>query len=86
LSLAIGPTPATSAPSPNGSSATPIDELIARDKVSLDLFWLRDESLEDADNLPPPEVLAAEIAEDLEAALAEIQALAESLAASTNPE
>ena len=55
------------------------DELIARDKVSLDLFWLRDESLEDADNLPPPDVIAAEIAEDLEAALAEIQALAESL-------
>ena len=55
------------------------DELIARDKVSLDLFWLRDESLEDADNLPPPDVLAAEIAEDLEAALAEIQALADSL-------
>ncbi len=62
------------------------DELIARDKASLDLFWLRDESLEDADNLPPPDVLAAEIAEDLEAALAEIQALAESLAASTKPE
>ena len=58
------------------------DELIARDKVSLDLFWLRDESLEDADSLPPSDVLAAEIAEDLEAALAEIQALADSLAAS----
>ena len=59
------------------------DELIARDKVSLDLFWLRDESLEDTDNLPPPAVLAAEIAEDLESALAEIQALAESLAAAS---
>ena len=56
------------------------DELIARDKVSLDLFWLRDDSLEDADNLPPPDVLAAEIAEDLEAALAD------SLAASAKPE
>ena len=32
----------------------PYDELITRDKISLDLFWLRDESLEDADNLPPP--------------------------------
>ncbi|MCY4663099.1 MAG: SAM-dependent DNA methyltransferase, partial [Acidimicrobiaceae bacterium] len=41
------------------------DELMARDKVSLDLFWLRDDSLEDIDNLPPPAVLAAEIAEDL---------------------
>lgn len=55
------------------------DELLARDKVSLDLFWLRDESLEDMDNLPAPAVLAAEIAEDLQSALTEIQALAESL-------
>jgi type I restriction enzyme M protein len=38
-----------------------------RDKVSLDLIWLRDESLEDSDNLPPPDVLAQEIVEDLEA-------------------
>ena len=53
--------------------------MIARDKVSLDLFWLRDESLEDADNLPPPAVLAAEIAEDLQSALTEIQALTEAL-------
>ena len=59
----------------------PYDELIARDKVSLDLFWLRDESLEDIDNLPTPAVLAAQIAEDLQSALTEIQALAESLAA-----
>ena len=57
------------------------DELIARDKVSLDIFWLRDDSLTDTDDLPPPAVLAAEIAEDLQAALEEIQALAESLAA-----
>ncbi|MYC57135.1 MAG: SAM-dependent DNA methyltransferase, partial [Acidimicrobiia bacterium] len=58
------------------------DELIARDKVSLDLFWLRDDSLEDVANLPAPAVLAADIAEDLQSALIEIQALAESLAAS----
>ena len=56
------------------------DELISRDKVSLDLFWLRDESLEDIDNLPAPAVLAAQIAEDLQSALTEIQALAENLA------
>ncbi|MDE0699918.1 MAG: hypothetical protein OXH61_04235 [Acidimicrobiaceae bacterium] len=61
------------------------DELIARDKTSLDIFWLRDESLEDADNLPPPEVLAAEIAEHLQSALTEIQALAESLSAGVEP-
>ena len=55
------------------------DELIARDKVSLDLIWLRDESLEDMENLPPPEVIAQEIVEDLEAALAEFSAIAQSL-------
>ncbi len=61
------------------------DELIARDKVSLDLFWLRDESLTDADDLPTPDVLAAEIAEDLQAALAEIDALADNLAVAAQP-
>ena len=60
----------------------PYEDLIARDKTSLDLFWLRDESLEDIDNLPPPAVLAAEIAEHLQSALTEIQALTEALAAS----
>ncbi len=49
------------------------EEIIARDKVSLDLSWLRDESLEDAANLPDPNVLAQEIADDLEAALEQIQ-------------
>ena len=56
------------------------DELIARDKASLDIFWLRDESLEDTDNLPAPGVIAAEIVEDLRSALEEFGALAESLA------
>ena len=45
------------------------DELMARDKASLDSTWLRDDSLEDRENLPPPEVIAQEIVEDLEAAL-----------------
>src|SRR5438132_1439175 len=39
------------------------DELMQRDKVSLDIFWLKDDSLEDSANLPAPEVLALEIAE-----------------------
>ena len=55
------------------------DELIRRDKVSLDLVWLRDESLEDMEHLPPPEVIAQEIVEDLEAALSEFAQIAESL-------
>jgi type I restriction enzyme M protein len=45
------------------------DEIVARDKVSLDLFWLRDESLEDSENLPDPHILAQEIADDLRSAL-----------------
>jgi len=40
-----------------------------RDKASLDIFWLRDESLEESDNLPDPDVLAQEIVDDIEAAL-----------------
>jgi type I restriction enzyme M protein len=55
------------------------DELVARDKASLDIFWLRDESLEDTDNLPAPEVIAAEIVEDLEAALAQFAEIASTL-------
>jgi type I restriction enzyme M protein len=56
-----------------------IDELHARDKASLDIFWLPDESLEDSDNLPPPDVIAAEIVEDLQAALAEFAEIAAAL-------
>jgi type I restriction enzyme M protein len=62
------------------------DELIARDKVNLDITWLRDESLEDLDNLPPPEVIAREIVEDLTAALAEFEAVAAALEAASSPE
>jgi len=43
--------------------------LTQRDKVSLDIFWLKDESLEDSENLPAPDILAKEIVENLEAAL-----------------
>ena len=57
------------------------DELIARDKVNLDITWLRDESLEDMDNLPAPEIIAREIVEDLTAALAEFEAVAIALEA-----
>jgi type I restriction enzyme M protein len=57
------------------------EELLARDKASLDIFWLRDESLEDTDNLPAPEVIAAEIVEDLQAALDEFSAIATTLSA-----
>jgi type I restriction enzyme M protein len=47
------------------------DELMNRDKISLDIFWLRDESLEDSDNLPEPKIIAQEIVEELEAAISQ---------------
>ena len=62
------------------------DELIARDKASLDIFWLKDESLADSDNLPPPEVIAREIVEDLEAALEQFRLIASDLGADTTDE
>ncbi len=51
------------------------DEIIARDKTSLDITWLKDKSLADLDNLPDPDVLAEEIAEKLESALGSFQAI-----------
>jgi type I restriction enzyme M protein len=56
-------------------------ELIARDKASLDIFWLKDDSLADSDNLPPPDVIAQEIVDDLEAALEQFRLIAGDLAA-----
>ena len=55
------------------------NELIQRDKANLDIFWLKDESLEDTENLPPPEVLAREIAENLESALEQFNNIREDL-------
>ena len=56
-------------------------ELSRRDKANLDIFWLKDESLEDSANLPDPGVLALEITEDLEAALEQFATIAEDLKA-----
>lgn len=55
------------------------EELAARDKLNLDLFWLKDDSLEDIDNLPEPDILAAEIVENLEAALDQFRSVASEL-------
>ena len=52
------------------------DEIIKRDKANLDIFWLRDKSLEDSDDLPDPDVLAQEIADDLQTALDQFAAIA----------
>lgn len=56
------------------------DELMQRDKVSLDIFWMRDESLEDTENLPDPDELAEDIAANLAAALEQFQDIYEGLA------
>lgn len=57
------------------------EELIKRDKASLDIFWLKDESLEESENLPEPEVLAKDIAENLESALEQFNSIYEELEA-----
>ncbi|MBN8592401.1 MAG: SAM-dependent DNA methyltransferase [Anaerolineae bacterium] len=59
--------------------AFPLEELLARDKVSLDIFWLKDDSLEENAHLPPPQVIAAEILDDLRAALEQFDAIARDL-------
>jgi type I restriction enzyme M protein len=55
------------------------EDLLKRDKVSLDIFWRKDENLEDSTNLPDPDVIAAEIAEDLQAALDQFAQIASDL-------
>ncbi|HSP58130.1 MAG TPA: N-6 DNA methylase [Halomonas sp.] len=56
------------------------DELIQRDKLNLDIFWFKDDSLEDIDSLPEPDVLATEIVENLEAALEQFRSVSAELA------
>ena len=53
----------------------PYQDLIARDKLNLDIFWLKDDSLTDLENLPDPQTLAAEILDNLQAALNHFQNL-----------
>jgi len=57
-------------------------ELVNRDQASLDIFWLRDESLEDSDSLPDRDVLAQQIVDDLEAALEQFRAIANAIQSS----
>lgn len=55
------------------------EELTARDKTNLDIFWLRDESVEDSANLPDPDTLAREIMQELESALEQFKGLVDEL-------
>ena len=55
------------------------DDMVKRDKANLDIFWLRDESMEDTANLAPPDQIAEEIVEDLRAALEQLEEIAADL-------
>ncbi|KFD41572.1 hypothetical protein HY02_04035 [Peptococcaceae bacterium SCADC1_2_3] len=50
-----------------------IDELLKRDKTILDIFWIKDESIDDVDSLSDPDVIVNELVEDLENALEQLQ-------------
>ena len=58
-------------------------DIVKRDKANLDIFWLRDESMEDSANLPPPDQIAEEIVEDLRAALEQLEEIAADLSSET---
>ena len=57
----------------------PYNELIQRDKANLDIIWMKDESLEETENLPEPEVIASDIVENLESALQQFSEIYEDL-------
>jgi type I restriction enzyme M protein len=54
----------------------PYAELAARERLDLNLSWLREEGATDPANLPPPAEIAASIAEELETALARFRTVA----------
>jgi len=55
------------------------DEIVLRDKTSLDIFWLKDNSLTDLDNLPDPDVLVEDIIENLESSLESLREISNNL-------
>lgn len=55
------------------------EEIIKRDKANLDIFWIKDESLEESENLPEPSVIAQEITENLESALSQFTSIYQEL-------
>lgn len=59
------------------------EELLKRDKLSLDFFWLRDKSLEEADDLPAPDVLITSIIEDLQATIEQLTSIVDDLNVAT---
>jgi type I restriction enzyme M protein len=60
-----------------------VADLLKRDKLNFDVFWLKDESLDDVDSLPPPDEIAVEIAENLQTALEAFQSVVDELSKPT---
>ena len=60
------------------------EEILARDKTNLDIFWLRDKSLTNLDNLPDPDLLAGEIIENIESGLNSFKEIMETLNGNSN--
>jgi type I restriction enzyme M protein len=56
------------------------EEIINRDKTSLDITWIKDQSLTDLDNLPDPDILANDIIENLEASIEDFKEIMEAIA------
>ena len=55
------------------------EEIQKRDKTNLDIFWIKDKSLDDLDNLPEPDVIAQELVDDLTSALEELKSISDDL-------
>ena len=55
------------------------DEILKRDKTNLDIFWIKDESLDDLDKLPDPNIIANELVDDLEDALEQLREISDDL-------
>jgi len=55
------------------------EEVLERDKTSLDIFWIKDKSLTDLDNLPDPDILANEIIENIESGLSSFKEIMETI-------
>jgi len=55
------------------------NEIISRDKTGLDIFWLKDKSLTDLDNLPDPDVLVEDIIENLQSSLESLREISNNL-------
>jgi type I restriction enzyme M protein len=60
-----------------------VADLLKRERLNLDIFWLKDDSLDDVDSLPPPDEIAMEIVENLQAALEAFQSVADELSVTT---